>query len=61
MEEALCDALSLGKFDVAVKLFIHMGEWAQAIALAVSGGPDLLAKTLDVFYKVGYYKFFDCS
>lgn len=51
VEEALCDALSLGKFDIAVKLFIHMGEWAQAIALAVSGGPDLLAKTMDAFYK----------
>lgn len=52
MEGALCDAIALGNFELAVKLFIHLGDWAHAIALALSGGSELLGRTLEQFYKV---------
>ncbi|KAJ1529899.1 hypothetical protein ONE63_006629 [Megalurothrips usitatus] len=41
----ICQALLLGHIEVAVELCLQEGRHADAIVLAMTGGPDLLAKT----------------
>ncbi|XP_072165070.1 protein transport protein Sec31A-like [Diadema setosum] len=44
-------AILTGKFDIAVELCLHDNRMADAILLAIAGGPELLAKTQRKYFQ----------
>ena len=45
------EALLLANFDAAVEVCIHHNRMAEAIVLAIAGGPELLTRTQNRFFK----------
>lgn len=58
VEGAISDALLLGNIELAVALCIKEGKMADAIILAMSGGPELIAKTQTKYFEVSYARVF---
>lgn len=52
MEGAICDALLLGNIELAVDLCLKESRMADAIVLAMSGGPELIAKAQAKYFEV---------
>lgn len=48
----MCEALLLDKKDIAVDLLTKQNRMADAIILALSGGPELLAKAQSKYFEV---------
>lgn len=48
----ICQALLIGHTEAAVELCLQEGRYADAIVLAMTGGPDLLAKTQFRYFEV---------
>lgn len=46
----ITQALLTGNFESAVDLCLHDNRMADAIILAIAGGPDLLAKTQKTYF-----------
>ncbi|XP_064631630.1 protein transport protein Sec31A-like isoform X3 [Lineus longissimus] len=44
-------AVLMGNLQVAVEMCIHDGRWAEAVILAIAGGPELLARTQKKYFK----------
>jgi len=44
-------ALLTADFESAVDVCIHHGRWAEAVILAIAGGPQLLAETEKRFFE----------
>ena len=49
-EGLLGQALLTGNFEAAVEMCIHENKMAEAILLAVAGGPELLARTQEKYF-----------
>lgn len=49
---AICDALLLDNKELAVDLCIKQNRMADAIILAMSGGPELVAKAQLKYFEV---------
>lgn len=54
----MCEALFLDNKDIAVDLLIKQNRMADAIILALSGGPELLAKAQSKYFEVIFSCFF---
>lgn len=52
VEGAITDALLLGNIELAVELCLKENRMADAIVLAMSGGPELLAKAQAKYFEV---------
>lgn len=48
----ICQALLIGHTEAAVELCLQEDRYADAIVLAMTGGPDLLAKTQFRYFEV---------
>jgi hypothetical protein len=44
-------AVLMGNLEAAVEMCIHDGRWAEAVILAIAGGPELLARTQKKYFK----------
>lgn len=47
----MTQALLMGNFEAAVEMCLHENNMAEAILLAIAGGPELLARTQKKFFQ----------
>ncbi len=47
----MTQALLMANFEVAVEVCLHHKKMAEAIILAIAGGPELLARTQKKFFQ----------
>ncbi|XP_064595245.1 protein transport protein Sec31A-like isoform X2 [Liolophura sinensis] len=50
-EGLMTQALLMGNFEAAVEMCLHENNMAEAILLAIAGGPELLARTQKKFFQ----------
>ena len=57
----LSRALLVGNVELAVEICLEQKRTADALALAMQGGPELMQRTQRRYFRIIQYFFFTCS